>query len=458
MQAECMVDPGGRGATNTINRAELAGIWAALQRGHLTIATDSASSMAQIRRALLRPGSLGMHKHAELLEEVIQLVRNAAGPITLVKVKAHNGIIGNEMADAVARRAAAAQKSRATAKCDATASDATATTPIEHKFDLRMPTSATPSFTRSYWLYHPQQKNKPPRAMDGLRDPLRDHMHKHHRLGHSNQDSVYFQMWQKVAPDADGPLSNAYKQPHTPLCRGDRVMANKYRMGQLWNRKTAHRWGRAPDPMCPLCGALDGGHHMVSDCRDGRIQGMVAERHNDLGRTILRAISKGSRGGDIAVADVGNADKLAAAGCPAFPHNHVPERILPTLERAKLCKLKPDILIHNAHSNQMLIVELKTCRDTAPRDQLDNATTQHTELIRLLGEQHPGLYVKVIPLLVGVSGTIYRTHTLDALQALGLTRAKARSCAGKLHVKAVQWLGSIIRTRRMLEHQGRKPP
>lgn len=261
-----------------------------------------------------------------------------------------------------------------------------------------------------------------------------------------------------LPPKRTGPLSNTYKQAYTPLCKGDRAMANKYRMGQLWNRKTAHRWGQAPDPMCPLCGQVDGGHHMVSNCRDSRIQCMVAERHNDLGRTILRALRKGHRGGDIVAADVGNADKLTAAGCPAFCHNHVPESLLPTLELAELSRLKPDILLVNTHTKQVLIVELKTCRDTDPTNQAEKATAQHTELIQLLGKQHPNMSVAVIPIIIGVSGTIYGTHTLHALQALGLTRAKARSCAGKLHIKAIQWLGKIIRTRRMLEHQGRNPP
>jgi ribonuclease HI len=434
---ECMVDPGGTGASNTINRAELAGICAALQRGQLTIATDSACSMAQIRRALLRPGSLGLHKHAELLGEVTQLLSAATGPVLFLKVKSHNGIIGNEMADEIAKRCALRRGD-----------------PNEI---CTLRTADGPSYCKSYWLHQPPtQPGDSAHPIDGLKGPLQDHMHKHHRLGHSNQDSVYFQSWQKVVPLADGYISNAYKRAYN-MSRGEQIMANKYRTGQLWNRKTAHRWGLAPNPLCPLCGQMDGGHHMVSDCKDKRIQGMVAERHNDLGRTILHSISKGERGGDIKAADVGNADKLAVAGCPSLPHNHVPKDILPTLEKTKLCKLKPDILLLNTRNRQAIIVEVKTCRDTTPADQLEQALAQHTELKQLLSEQHPGLDIITVPILIGVSGTIYRKHTLTALETLGLSKAKARTCAAKLHVKAIHWLSSIVRTRRMLEHQT-KPP
>jgi len=43
------------GMTNTVNRAELAAITAAILHGHSQIATDSLSSLHQIRKHLLYP-------------------------------------------------------------------------------------------------------------------------------------------------------------------------------------------------------------------------------------------------------------------------------------------------------------------------------------------------------------------------------------------------------------------
>jgi len=52
-KAECYVGSGGVGMTNTINRAELTGIAAALTNKYTQIATDSACSLSQIRNQLL---------------------------------------------------------------------------------------------------------------------------------------------------------------------------------------------------------------------------------------------------------------------------------------------------------------------------------------------------------------------------------------------------------------------
>ena len=48
-KAECYVDSGGVGMTNTINRAELTGIAAAFTIKYTQIATDSVCSLSQIR-------------------------------------------------------------------------------------------------------------------------------------------------------------------------------------------------------------------------------------------------------------------------------------------------------------------------------------------------------------------------------------------------------------------------
>jgi len=54
------VEPNGIGIRNTINRAELAAITAAILHGHSHIATESLSSLHQIRKHLLY---LELHRH-----------------------------------------------------------------------------------------------------------------------------------------------------------------------------------------------------------------------------------------------------------------------------------------------------------------------------------------------------------------------------------------------------------
>ena len=80
-RAACYVDPGGMGVTNTINRAELAGIYAALQCGHTHIASDSAGSLSQIRKQLLFTELQRQNLHAQLIQEIISKIQ--ASPETI---------------------------------------------------------------------------------------------------------------------------------------------------------------------------------------------------------------------------------------------------------------------------------------------------------------------------------------------------------------------------------------
>jgi hypothetical protein len=72
-KAECYVDSGGVGITNTINRAELTGIAAALTNKHTQIATDSACSLSQIRKQVLFPEMQRDHIHSNLLEQIVSI-------------------------------------------------------------------------------------------------------------------------------------------------------------------------------------------------------------------------------------------------------------------------------------------------------------------------------------------------------------------------------------------------
>ena len=59
--------------TNSINRAELTGIAAALTNKHTQIATDSACSLSQIRKQVLFPEMQRDHIHSNLLEQIVSI-------------------------------------------------------------------------------------------------------------------------------------------------------------------------------------------------------------------------------------------------------------------------------------------------------------------------------------------------------------------------------------------------
>ncbi len=101
---------GHNSALNTVNRAKLAAIQAALaQPCPVTILTDSATIIHQITNILDNPTRFRVHNHKLMLVRIAHdmLYRAAQGHATHnYKVRAHIGVKGNEIADAAAKIAA----------------------------------------------------------------------------------------------------------------------------------------------------------------------------------------------------------------------------------------------------------------------------------------------------------------------------------------------------------------
>ena len=300
-------------------------------------------------------------------------------------------------------------------------------------------------------------------------DAIRQHMHTVHHLGASNTSTIFYHYYSQLGRVADGWLSNAFLT-HAGVPHGARRSALAMRMGVLWSSKRARMMGLRTDSKCPLCHQEDGGSHIAPGCQHKTMEKMYTARHNALSRQVLKCIQKGSLGGHIVSADVGRqelceTDRVKWAAC-----NHVPEWLLTrppgvtqAAHTAQLQKLKPDVLLACPTNDtattegpaQVYIVEIKTCIDTRHTDQLEHARTQHTDLANMLAAHNHT--VLTVPILVGVTGTIYTEHTLQALTKLGVTHDQARACCQKLHTMAINQLHSIIGTRRQLEPADTKP-
>ena len=95
------MNPRDVGLTNTISRAELAAIAAAIIHGYHHIATDSPTSMHYIRKQLSHPNLHRHHIQGDVLHSIAKAIHQSPSPILFHKVKSHAGIIGNEYADAL---------------------------------------------------------------------------------------------------------------------------------------------------------------------------------------------------------------------------------------------------------------------------------------------------------------------------------------------------------------------
>jgi len=94
------------GITNTISRAELAAIAAAVIHGYSHIATDSLTSLHQFEKELSHPNLHRHHIQGNVLQSIAKAICQSPSPIHFFKIKSHAGIIGNEHADALGRKSA----------------------------------------------------------------------------------------------------------------------------------------------------------------------------------------------------------------------------------------------------------------------------------------------------------------------------------------------------------------
>ena len=76
------------------------------------------------------------------------------------------------------------------------------------------------------------------------------------------------------------------------------------------------------------------------------------------------------------------------------------------------------MIVHNSesgekHEQTIYIIEFKYCRDTKPEAQLQACHAKHQELIdKLVTSGTPKQNIKLIPILIGHSGTARQLHSI----------------------------------------------
>ena len=95
------------GITNTISRADLAAMAAAVIHGYSHIATEP-NITAPNQKAALTPESPRHQIQGDVLHSIAKAICQSSSPIHFFKVKSHAGIIGNEHSDALAKKSATA--------------------------------------------------------------------------------------------------------------------------------------------------------------------------------------------------------------------------------------------------------------------------------------------------------------------------------------------------------------
>jgi ribonuclease HI len=486
----------GEGNENTINRAELVGILFALQAGSLCIATDSLSSMLQIRKQSLRPQELEGHKHQDLIKAIDTLICSSPEPIHLYKVTAHQGVVGNEQADEIAKAAAKGRAPDAQHHTYDVPSNSRTSMywPVETVEKTPDPDGAVEEEAQdldNYVIvckkgkhvrcmtrpeaervirqditgetYILQDRATPPapapkeqpvitkRPLEDLKGHLKKLSHKKCRLGNANRSTLYFEAWARTSEEREERESNHF-MTSADTTHGVRKTVLKYRSGTLYNRKRAHWFKHADNSNCLLCGQKDGCHHTASGCP--ALSRLYTHRHNAIGRLILKAIMRGRKGAFVLMMDLGSDAHCSADGLVTHPHR-IPAQVLPDSMSADLKALLrrqsvPDAFLYRPatpdHGAEYWIVEIKFCRDTDKAGQIERAMEQHKVLYNALRDADPNATVHYVPLVIGVAGSIFREMTHN-LSALGVNGRDLKATTKAIHVKTTNLLHWIYTTK-----------
>jgi len=245
------VNPNGSNITNTVHRAELAGISAAVSHDYFLIAIDSENSMRQIKKQIRYPelhtyrcGSY--HIHHNLLETIIKAIRNTATlSIKFLKVKAHTSIIGNERADQIAKHVAKHPEAADTGIKMAGHEGNPFRNIIWLATSTDDPNKQCPIFDSGNQSqpYQPHMRYLP-----NKRDALQAHMHKVHKLGNAQTDTSYYTYHQNLfkSKSAHSKISNAFLSI-PGISHKEKETVIKYRFGTTYNC----RWLQ-PKKRCPF--------------------------------------------------------------------------------------------------------------------------------------------------------------------------------------------------------------
>ena len=202
------------GINNTISRAELAAVAAAVIHGYSHIATDSLTSLHQIKKQLSHPNLHRHHIQGDVLQSIAKAICQSPLPIHFFKVKSHAGIINNEHADVLAKKSATTYFDIADTSIKTAGPEGNPFYNIHWlaKEDIENQTQ-THIHTHTTNMAH----SPPPKLwyLPNHRDALQAHMHLLHKLGNAKTEADYHAYYQTLIKDgtANGATSNAYLTP-----------------------------------------------------------------------------------------------------------------------------------------------------------------------------------------------------------------------------------------------------
>ena len=341
--------------------------------------------------------------------------------------------------------------------------------------------------------------------MESLRDlhtSLSQKLHAKYKLGTSNQDSIYFQLWKNLQPYRDQTHSDKFRNMRC-FSERTRERIDKLRWGKTWTKKAAFLQHRpylpgqpiATDSRCPLpgCQGNDGAGHILLECTHADMKKQHIARHDAMMRMLIQEFTKGSKGSHYLIADVGTVETLKKIGVHS---KRVPKFVLPdvhtqhTTRDIASCrnhstrrmdqarnKMRQDMMIvemtdteqrtylphdtdtgsrlpnlqrtmPNGKARKVMIVEGGYCSDVSYLEKVKEKGQQHARLeeaLRLYGYD-----VTSLTYICGCTGSQYHSSN-DTIRMLGIEHLVAKKLRDKIHEHSIACADKLMKSRRMLE-------
>ena len=193
---------------------------------------------------------------------------------------------------------------------------------------------------------------------------------------------------------------------------------------------------------------------------------LYTNRHNAIGRLILRAIMRGPKGGYVVMMGRGSDSHCSAEGLVTRHSHRIPEAALPASMPVDVKGLVqrqtiPDALLYkttaNGHNAEYWIGELKFCRDNKKERKLVQAVEQHNGLCSAIqqADHNATVHRHYIPLVIGVAGSIYKELS-SHMVALGLNGQDLKATIRAIHLKTTKLLHWTYTTKQKKEHSKEK--
>jgi ribonuclease HI len=445
-------NPNGKEETLTITRAELVGVQMALHVAPrdqpLYILTDSLTSVYLCETSLKNPAKAGKNKHAALLQEISDIILERArqgAPTYIGKVKAHEGIAGNEKADTLANEAA---ESNDTAQL---------TTTVDNIAHLGC-----------YWPHTVNPDTGSSRQAADLTKGIMAQI----PVKRMETKGIYNGLWRDIVPYM---WQSMVAFVHSAgITHNRRKALMQYRQGTIYNAKIARRIGRPygikqharPKPgvkaPCPLCGCEDSGGHIMGSCEHKQMKGLYILRHNDAVRVLDKAMHQSTTMSDgLTWMDAGKDEAEHTLG------TRIPEWILPNVPREDRLKMRPDILFMQgapdayAERTETLedksgitihLIELGYGADTRYLEKRAAKKLQHQALAAALREE--GWTVVVHTIIIGTGGTLFEDLQQFLRDTLELKTCAQEKIGRKIIRITADRAYQLLQTRRWLERTG----